>query len=377
MTEPAALSAPPGIAARVLDIILGTQPAQRLWVARSLMSAAVFLACLGLIAYASFIDMMDPREGAILSACIIVSCTLFYIALRSGWNQRFADPALTLPQIVAGLTWIACAYATTNEAHGGTLMLVSLVLTFGVFNMNARRAQISGLYAVVVMGAVMVYKTIDDPLRYPAKVEWVYFVFVVTIVPTITILAAQLSRMRQRLKNQKADLAAALVRIQELATRDALTGLINRRQMTQILSEHAALSKRQQAQFSIAVLDLDYFKQVNDQYGHGVGDEVLRNFAVEAKRLLRETDVIARWGGEEFLLLMPEGPPGAPVVGIERLRLALSKMPLSVSAPAVRMTFSAGLTPYRSGEPMDEAIDRADKALYRAKAAGRDRVLVV
>jgi diguanylate cyclase (GGDEF)-like protein len=108
-----------------------------------------------------------------------------------------------------------------------------------------------------------------------------------------------------------------------------------------------------------------------------VGDEVLRNFATQAKRLLRETDVIARWGGEEFLLLIPEVPSSGPVVGIDRLREALHKLELSMAAPTLRMTFSAGVTDYRAGESVEEAIDRADKALYQAKVAGRDRVIAV
>jgi diguanylate cyclase (GGDEF)-like protein len=360
---------------RLGDLVFTTDPKQRLRITRSLMSASVFVVCVGLIVYCSYIGLMQPEDGFLLASCIFVSCTGFYVALRTGFNRRFRDPALTLPQIVAALTWICGAYAITNEGHGGTLMLFALVLVFGIFNMDASGARISSAYAVVAMGLTMAYKGWTDPEHYPVKIEWMYFVFVVTIMPTISQLAVQLTRMRERLKAQKKELETALARIQELATLDELTGLINRRQMLQLLTEHAMRDKRNALGFFVGIVDLDHFKRVNDTWGHGVGDEVLRGFAQEARRVLRETDVIARWGGEEFLLIMPATPPGHPRTGVERLRDCLAKLQISTSVPDLRVSFSAGLTSYRKGEAIDVAIERADKALYEAKSGGRNRTI--
>ena len=357
--------------------MLTTNPQQSLRITRKLLSDWVFVVCVGLIAYGTWRGVIDPQEGAVLAAAIVVSSIGFYLALRSGFNLRFDDPALTLPQVLAAITWIAGAYATTKAAHGGTLMLLSLVLVFGIFSMNPRRARLSGVYTICIMGAVMLYKNRTDPLVYPAPVEWMHFVFVLTVVPTITTLSSQLTKMRQRLKNQKVELSDALARIQELATRDELTGLINRRQMNQVVLDHAALDNRNMVEFSVVIIDLDYFKRVNDTYGHNVGDEVLRNFAAEALRVLRETDFIARWGGEEFLLLMPEVPPGAPAIGIERLRSALAIFQISPTVPELRISFSAGITTYRPGDSVPAVIERADQGLYRAKAAGRNRSVSV
>ena len=361
---------------KLSTFFLGNERKQRIRIIQSLLSSLVFLICVGLIVYLTSIHIIEPMNGWILSGGILISNLFFYLALRSGINLRFAEPALSLPQIMAALTWIAGAYCITNEAHGGTLMLVALVLVFGVCNMNQRRARIATTYAVGVMGVVMLFKSWENPQIYPARIDAVYFVFVVTIVPTIAVLGAQLDSMRNRLKGQKADLTQALARIGELATRDELTGLINRRQMQQVLSDHCMLCERQMVGFSLALIDLDYFKLVNDTYGHGVGDEVLRNFSRQATRVLRETDVIARWGGEEFLVMMPNVPPGAPLTGIERLRMALSTSQISQTVPHLRIAFSAGITAYRVGETMDLAIDRADKALYRAKASGRNQLLI-
>ncbi|MBK7051196.1 MAG: GGDEF domain-containing protein [Rhodoferax sp.] len=358
-------------------LFLTSDRQQRQRIRRSLFASRVYGVCSLLVLYGVLVETIDPREGTSLVGAFMLSCLCFYAVLRSGLNLRFDDPSLTLPQVLVAQTLVASSYAVAKEAHGGALMLVALVLVFGIFSMNSRRANISGAYAVLSMGAVMFYKAWTEPLVYPAKIEWGYFVLVLTIVPTITTLASLLTKMRQRFKSQKAELSQALARIHEIATHDELTGLINRRHMNQVLAEHAAMDKRNKFEFSVVLLDLDFFKCVNDTHGHRVGDEVLRNFADEARRVLRETDVIARWGGEEFLLMMPEVTPNAPAIGVDRLRFALASMQISAAVPELRITFSAGITAYRSGEPMDEAIERADHALYLAKAAGRNQAVSV
>ncbi|MEN9453068.1 MAG: hypothetical protein RLZZ369_2127 [Pseudomonadota bacterium] len=371
--SPSALGAQPAsLQANLMAAVFTLDPKQRLRITRSLMSALVFVVCVGLIVYCSYIGLMNPVHGAMLGSVIAVSCSGFYVALRSGWNLRFSDPSLTLPQILAALTWICGAYAITNEGHGGTLILFALVLVFGIFNMNARRARLSTWYAVGAMGLTMVYKSMTDPEHYPAKIEWMYFVFVATVMPMISRLASELNKMRANLKSQKHELQTAFERIQELATRDELTGLFNRRQITQVLGEHAARSDRGVVKFWVAVLDLDHFKRINDTYGHGVGDEVLRNFAKLAADVLRDTDVLGRWGGEEFLAVMLAVPPLDPHIGLERLRAQLQHAQVSEAYPDLRVSFSAGMAAYTERNAVQHAIERADRALYHAKAQGRN-----
>lgn len=371
--SPSTLGAQPAsLQASLMAAVFTLDPKQRLRITRSLMSALVFVVCVGLIVYCSYIGLMNPVHGAMLGSVIAVSCSGFYVALRSGWNLRFSDPSLTLPQILAALTWICGAYAITNEGHGGTLILFALVLVFGIFNMNARRARLSTWYAVGAMGLTMVYKSMTDPEHYPAKIEWMYFVFVATVMPMISRLASELNKMRANLKSQKHELQAAFERIQELATRDELTGLFNRRQITQVLGEHAARSDRGVVKFWVAVLDLDHFKRINDTYGHGVGDEVLRNFAKLAADVLRDTDVLGRWGGEEFLAVMLAVPPLDPHIGLERLRAQLQEAQVSEAHPDLRVSFSAGMAAYAERNAVQDAIERADRALYQAKAQGRN-----
>ena len=159
------------------------------------------------------------------------------------------------------------------------------------------------------------------------------------------------------------------------ASQDPLTGLPNRRLMMERLSAEVALSPRRQSPFALALLDIDHFKSVNDSFGHDVGDYVLVEIARAMNEAVRSYDVCARWGGEEFLILLPEAGTGAPEV-CERVRLAIETLPL-VAATNRTVTASIGVTTFQSGEDVLETIKRADSALYNAKREGRNRVVAL
>jgi diguanylate cyclase (GGDEF)-like protein len=357
----------------LLPLLLSTDPKQRLRILRSLLAASVFIACIALQAYACWAGLMARSEAETLSALIVVNVVFWYALLRSGLNLRCRDPALTLPQIIAALTIIVGAYATTGAAHGAVMMLLTLVLVFGIFNLKPRAARFASAYTVVAMGVAIVYKIQTDPVNYPLRLEVVHFALVIAIVPTVSSLAAQLSSLRVRLQTQKNELAHALTRIQILATRDELTGLVNRRHMIEVINQHQKrLQRSGHHRFCLALLDIDHFKRINDTHGHNVGDEVLRHFAQVAQQALRETDVLARWGGEEFLVLLNDTTPEQAHAGIERIREAMADAQVAPSVPELRLTFSAGLTAYGDDEPLDHCVERADRALYQAKAAGRN-----
>ena len=127
--------------------------------------------------------------------------------------------------------------------------------------------------------------------------------------------------------------------------------------------------------FVVAIVDLDNFKPINDTHGHAVGDIVLKQFAERAKTVLREGDVLARWGGEEFLLLSTTNQPATALAVVERLRQHIASTPVVLTdGNAIRYTVSIGLAPRHAEESTPSIIERADSALYRAKSSGRDRV---
>lgn len=163
-------------------------------------------------------------------------------------------------------------------------------------------------------------------------------------------------------------------RLQDLATKDPLTGLANRRHFFEQAERELGLAVRHGYPLSILMIDADHFKRINDAHGHPVGDEVLRRLANTLRQHLRTTDLPARYGGEELIVLLPSTAASGAMVLAERYRLAVRGCELAVGDARVTWTISIGLADLRPGErTLDTLIQRADAALYRAKAAGRDR----
>lgn len=165
-------------------------------------------------------------------------------------------------------------------------------------------------------------------------------------------------------------------RAQHLATRDELTGLLNRRAFNALARRDLARALRQQHPLCLAFIDLDHFKRLNDNHGHSYGDQVLRAFAASWQAQLRATDALARYGGEEFVLLLPDTDLEDALGLLGRARTAVTAAVVVAGSAPVALTFSVGLAQAVAGDDFDSLLGRADQALYRAKTAGRDRVEV-
>jgi diguanylate cyclase (GGDEF)-like protein len=153
------------------------------------------------------------------------------------------------------------------------------------------------------------------------------------------------------------------------ASTDPLTGLLNRR----MLENHARALRLQQRQFTVAMGDLDLFKKLNDTHGHDTGDRALRAFSGVLRATLRDEDLAGRYGGEEFLILLPDCAPAAAHAVLERVRLDLGPTILQGGLPSFTVSF--GVAADDPDVPLDEIVARADTALYQAKEAGRDRIV--
>lgn len=164
--------------------------------------------------------------------------------------------------------------------------------------------------------------------------------------------------------------------LREVSSKDELTGIRNRRAFNEMMEREVSIADRYRRALSLMLLDLDHFKQINDTMGHAIGDEVLRVAAETINRAVRETDVPFRFGGEEFAVLMAETDLVAAAGIAERIRGAVESTPISTEKGPVRLTISIGVTGFQSGESIDQFLTRADMALYRAKAEGRNRVVV-
>ncbi len=181
----------------------------------------------------------------------------------------------------------------------------------------------------------------------------------------------QVQRAEQKIELLKDELE----QLKELVHADPLTGALNRSGLDEAYAREAARADRRNVPLCLALLDLDDFKQFNDTCGHVAGDNALRHVVNVAKETLRPSDIIARFGGEEFVVLMPDTGMDSAMLVIYRLQRGLAASGLLHAGRPLPITFSAGVTPRTPYERQNTVISRADEALYEAKHAGKNRVL--
>jgi diguanylate cyclase (GGDEF)-like protein len=162
-------------------------------------------------------------------------------------------------------------------------------------------------------------------------------------------------------------------KLEQLASKDPLTLLYNRRAFSALVDKEISRAKRHHFPVTLVILDIDYFKKINDEFGHNVGDDILCRFADELSINMRKENLICRWGGEEFVILIPEATSAMVFKHIEELRQKISQMDF---APIDKLTFSVGMATLRIEEPFKEWFQRADSALYKAKGSGRNKIVV-
>lgn len=181
----------------------------------------------------------------------------------------------------------------------------------------------------------------------------------------------KLARISDRYQNSLREMSEAL---REAALHDTLTGLGNRRFLMERLKDETERASRKGLPYAVGILDVDHFKLINDRFGHEAGDQALCLIASTIRDALREYDQCGRWGGEEFLILLPDTSLAFAFQVAERVRLAIRNAAFGFLEGSAGITASIGITAYQPGEPYSVTINRADGALLKAKEIGRDRV---
>ena len=362
---------------RWADWMLTTDKRQRIRLAMSGLAALLMVCCLVVMNSVAAAGLASTAEVRVWTACSVLGLIAVYAAIRSGWSRRFKDPALTLAQILYAITCCAAAFVIAGPARGVTLPILAIILMFGIFGLTTRQMLGVLVYSLVAFGVASGVVAARDEPDYPTVVAAAYVGMVVVVLLSSTFLTTRVQSTREHLRRQKAELAQALEQIRQLATHDDLTGLLNRRAMLDRMQLEQRRSLRSGSPLLIAQLDIDHFKAVNDTHGHAAGDLVLQSFADTVRRNVRDTDVLARWGGEEFVLLLCDTPAADAVTLMERLRQAVQAMqvPVAQGGQPITVTVSIGLARHTPADPLAGTLERADRALYAAKAGGRNRVV--
>ena len=339
--------------------------------AENVVNAALMAATAGpLYALAYWMLGLELAAAEILACCLVMLMAPPVLRLT---GSIAAARELFLCALFFNFTWLTWHLGGIHAPTASWLITAPVVAMFlggvasGVFWLVMSCAAAAAIWGLPAAGWwVPSTPTLDMPLLHLVCNLGLY------VVVLVFVLLFELTKTEGFVKLQR-----AVATINELAIRDELTGSHNRRFLLGLIDREKERSDRNGRPFCLCLFDIDFFKRINDTYGHAAGDVVLRGFARTVQGQIRGTDAFGRYGGEEFLLMLPETPALDAVVLAERVRRVIAELRcsgLETGGSDITLTVSVGVAEYRIGEAVAQAIARADEALYAAKSIGRNRV---
>ncbi len=355
-------------------IFLGDTAALRRLVIYWASTCSVYVLAVLLIFLLIGAGQISAPLGHLMSTVIIIGVCSFYVLVRFSIQLRLRPAFLTMVQGLFATVAVVAAYAISGQFRGATITVMVVMMSFCGFALSVPQSLFLSAFLVLNLGATMLWMRHVDPAGHPPLLELAHFILAAGMLLAVNFLTAQWNGLRRRLIRQKAELAQALQKIQLLATNDELTRLPNRRHMNSVLRREERRPDREDRNVCLALIDIDHFKRINDGYGHAIGDQVLRLFAQHLKTTLRAEDVLARWGGEEFLLLLPHTTEETALHVLQRMQTQLQTITVNQQVADLRISFSGGLTVLRPEEEIADAVKRADIAMFQAKTGGRNAI---
>jgi diguanylate cyclase (GGDEF)-like protein len=329
-----------------------------------------------LLAFA-YIGMGSALVAAGYVAAGIGLHLILCLIIKTGANKAFKDPGMAMPQTINGILMQTGFLMAAPDVGIVFLFNLFTVYAFGVVAYNARQFILLWMFGTVLVSIALF--NVGQQIVFPnASTESLILIaafFVLTVGRSVLIIEP-ISSLRLSLVKKNKEISAALKQVEQMATHDALTDALNRRAMIDVLQLELKRFERSGAFFCVAMIDLDNFKPINDKFGHAVGDEVLRTFAGILRSGLRLTDRLARYGGDEFVLMLTDTKRDNALFVLERVCASVAQYDWNSVAPGLTVTASIGVTMVEQDDTIEQALERADSALYRAKSAGRNNVHV-
>ena len=327
--------------------------------------STILIAAICLFDAAIFFAVGDPNWW--ISICMSLICIPAYHA--TSINRPFP---IFLAGVIAVIVIVTsyCAYTGMRYGHGINFhyKMTPIIPLFAVSGRLTLRVKWVLIVVLTLLLAVLDHYVSHEPTSSLTNHDIAAFMRAVNfVVPLLTIAALFIHYFLTVVQQQ--------TQLKEHATTDPLTGLMNRRRLREVWALAEADGRRGGFPLSIALCDVDHFKAINDRYGHEVGDEVLRKLGQALRLELRKTDCVCRWGGEEFLLLLPHSNSVQTVATSTRILENIANTPLKIGSHTISITITMGVATLNADEKFEAAAHRADIALYAGKAAGRNRVI--
>jgi diguanylate cyclase (GGDEF)-like protein len=356
------------------SIIPKDNPNQAVLLRRFFIGAAFYTLAFFFFCGAYLANIVTMQALCCYGIIIITINILLYVVYRAGLNLRMSDPSLTSIQMCIASFAVMYGLYYLNQARGIFFALYVIILLFGIFRLKTRQFLFISAFMTLTYGVDILLLNTFRPQGIVLKIECVQLLGLAVILVGVSFLGGHLSSLRQSLTIAQRELRASLNAIGEMGIRDDLTGLYNRRHLTKMIELEKERSARSGAVFSLAMIDIDDFKKINDTYGHLAGDQALKTFAAALKSILRKTDFCGRFGGEEFCVVLTQTDILRAKIFAERIRSCIEDISFPTLDPNFKVTVSIGLTECKMQESFDEMLSRADNAMYKAKHEGRNRV---
>ncbi len=337
-----------------------------------------------LVLYAQFTLLTDSNPSYLSRAVFAInhcalagfSCWVIW-ALRRGWLLLDAVERIVLwffafesicfnsvlpPLFGQGLPILL------RETIGDDIWFILVICTLAIHLYSGRRGILMALGFYIFSFAVAAGRVLVADAHGQDDGSGIMVIQIYVMAGALLCFLFVIARYRDHMQRLQVEYEL----LEQMAFNDVLTGLPNRRMGYQVLQSQIALSRRGRHPLCVCLWDIDHFKQINDTYGHEVGDMVLQALAEHLTSVMRVSDTLIRWGGEEFVVVLPETLFADALMVAERLRGTIAELPMSWD---VRATASFGVSCYDGIETLEHLLQRADLALYAAKAAGRNRVM--
>ena len=337
---------------------------------RFLSAAALSAQYLLVLAIGAWLGIVDDYTFIVTCVAVSLLVIVTYVLFAKGWNRRFKDPSLTAWQIVSASTTmllVAHAQPRTAQAFGAFLFVC---LMFGML-------RYSGVGVLRLAGGLLLLYALSIAVRFASggdasllREQVFHWVVLAGTVPWFIYVGGTVKRLRDDAQSARSQLDE----VEQQARIDQLTGVFSRRALVAAMKDAAQQADSRGEPLSLCVIDLDHFKRFNDQLGHLHGDEMLRSFANVAASGLRESDVLGRYGGEEFVQVLPRTPAAGAYGEARRLSARVRLLQFEGIDRVGPITVSIGVAQHRPGEDIFQTFARADQALLSAKQNGRDRI---
>ncbi|WP_161554202.1 GGDEF domain-containing protein [Stenotrophobium rhamnosiphilum] len=314
---------------------------------------------------AMFYSIGDEQWWWCLSVSLACLPAYYFVDLKRSFPVFLVTVLLIIAVIIWYGTHVALRFGSGINFHFKLIAILPLIAVSGRMSVRAKWIAMVAFTAWMIYLDYRVTLTPNSPLLNPLVSE---FMRALNYGLPLLVIAAVVLHYFQLVTEQQALL-------KEHATTDPLTGLMNRRRLREVWTLAEADGRRGSFPLSIVLCDVDRFKSINDTYGHDVGDGVLQQLGQALRNEVRMTDSVCRWGGEEFLLLLPHSDSVQAMVTANRIRENIAAMPLQIGGHTLNVTITMGVATLQHEEKFEDAAHRADVALYAGKAAGRNRTM--